>query len=199
MTGLDQARALLQQNALDEAERVLWATIRANEDRVYEAWLRLGELHAARGHLRRAVGAFRRAQELDTRGEYALLLHQAVSTLGQVLHRAGRPFLHPSDELVRTKRLVAGAPLDAPTPDEWLERAKALEPVLSSAGVTALDEARTFVRRGRLEEAYSEQSPSRELELRGGEAARPLADALKALHLAWYEALLEAEEPSPSR
>ena len=58
---IEHAKALLGRNDLAEAEKVLWAVIRGADVRAHEAWLRLGELHAARGHLRRAVGAFRRA------------------------------------------------------------------------------------------------------------------------------------------
>lgn len=194
-TPLETAKALLAQNRLAEAHEVLLAIVRSTDDRVHEAWLRLGELFVARRQLRRAVGAFRRAQELDARGEYAFLLHEAVSSLGQVLHHQGRPFLHPADELVRTRHLVAGTSLVAPTVDAWLRDAEALRGTLPLAGRVALEHAETFVRHGRLDESFSEQSLARELELKAGEAAKSLSDSLRALHLSWYEALLTAEEP----
>ena len=194
-TPLETAKALLAQNRLAEAHEVLWGIVKTTDDRVHEAWLRLGELFVARRQLRRAVGAFRRAQELDARGEYAFLLHEAVSSLGQVLHHQGRPFLHPADELVRTRHLVAGTLLVAPTVDAWLRDAEALRGTLPLAGRVALEHAETFVRHGRLDESFSEQSLARELELKAGEAAKTLSDSLRALHLSWYEALLTAEEP----
>jgi tetratricopeptide (TPR) repeat protein len=194
-TALETAKDLLAQNRLADAHEVLWALVRTTDERVHEAWLRLGELFVARRQLRRAVGAFRRAQELDARGEYAFLLHQAVSSLGQVLHHQGRPFLHPADELVRTRHLVAVTAPAVPTVDAWLRDAEALRGTLPLAGRVALDHAETFVRHGRLDESFSEQSVARELELKAGEAAKPLSDSLRALHLSWYEALLAAEEP----
>lgn len=192
--GLDRAKQLLEQNALEAAELALWDVIRARGERVHEAWLRLGELHAARGQLRRALGAFRRAQALDARGEYAFLLHQAVSTLGQVLHGHRRPFLHPADEHVRLDRLVRGERPESPSPEAWLAQADALAPSLPAAGREALEHAKVFVQAGLLEEPFSEQSPATDLEQKGGAPAAPLARALRDLHLAWYEALLDREE-----
>lgn len=194
-TPLETAKALLAENRLAEAHEVLFAVVRSTDDRVHEAWLRLGELFVARRQLRRAVGAFRRAQELDARGEYAFLLHQAVSSLGQLLHQQGRPFLHPADEFVRTRHLVAGTSPVAPTIDAWLRDAEALRGNLPMAGRVALEHAEAFVRHGRLDESFSEQSPALELDLKAGAAAKSLSDSLRALHLDRYEALLTAEEP----
>lgn len=194
-TALETAKELLSQNRLADAHEVLWGLVRSNDERVHEAWLRLGELFISRRQLRRAVGAFRRAQEVDARGEYAFVLHQAVSSLGQVLHHQARPFLHPADELVRTRHLVAQTSPVVPTVDAWLRDAEALRGTLSPAGRLALEDAETFVRHGRLDESFSELSLARELELKAGEVARPLVDSLRALHLSWYEALLAVEEP----
>lgn len=194
MNELERARALLQRNELVEAEQLLWSVIRGADVRAHEAWLRLGELHAARGHLRRAVGAFRRAQELDARGEYAFVLHEAVSALGQVLHRQQKPFLHPADEFVRNRRAMTKEVVTPPREAEWLEAAEALRPTLNAAGRAALEQAIVFVRGGVLDEPWSEQSLARQLELAAGEEVKSLAESLRSLHLAWYEALLELEE-----
>jgi tetratricopeptide (TPR) repeat protein len=195
MMGLDRAKQLLEQNALEAAELELWQVLRvAGEPRVHEAWLRLGELYASRGHLRRALGAFRRAQALDLRGEYAFLLHQAVSTLGQVLHAHQRPFLHPAEEHVRTERMVRHERVEVPSAEGWLAQADALSPSLPAPAREALEHAKAFVRRGLLDEPFSEQSPASDLEQKGGEPAKALAHALRDLHLAWYEALLERDE-----
>lgn len=192
--GLEDAKRLLERNELDAAEEQLWGIIRGSGERLHEAWLRLGELHAARGQLRRALGAFRRAQTLDQRGEYAFLLHQAVSTLSQVLHSQRKAFLHPADEHVRLERLMRGERPEPPSPEGWLAQADALAPALSMQGREALEEAKAFVHRGLLDEPFSEQSPATVLEQKAGEAARPLARALRDLHLAWYDALLEHDE-----
>ncbi|MDX2009598.1 MAG: hypothetical protein SFW67_05390 [Myxococcaceae bacterium] len=197
MASLEAVKALLAKNALPEAEAQLWELIRSSADRPHEAWLRLGELHAARGHLRRAVGAFRRAMELDARGEYAFVLHQAISTLGQVLHRQRRPFLHPSDETARNRQLVEGLPFTAPAVEGLAARAQALASQVPAAGRAAVSSVLDFFARGGLDEAVSEQSPARELEQHGGEAARSLAQEVRALHLAWYDTLLAREEPLP--
>jgi len=194
-TPIETAKELLSQNRLTDAHDALWALVRSTDARVHEAWLRLGELFVARRQLRRAVGAFRRAQELDARGEYAFVLHQVVSSLGQVLHQQARPFLHPADELVRTRHLVAQTSPVVPAVDAWLRDAEALRGTLPSAGRGALEHAQAFVRHGRLDESFSEQSLARELELKAGEPAKALADSLRALHVSWYEALLAAEEP----
>lgn len=191
---IEHAKALLGRNDLAEAEKVLWAVIRGAHVRAHEAWLRLGELHAARGHLRRAVGAFRRAQELDARGEYAFVLHEGVSALGQVLHRQRKPFLHPADEFVRNRRLMTGEVVTAPREAAWLEAAEALLPTLNAAGRAALEQAIGFVRGGVLDEPWSEQSLSRQLEISAGEEVKALAESLRALHLHWYALLLDLEE-----
>lgn len=195
MVSLDGVKALLAKNALREAESQLWELIRMGAERPHEAWLRLGEVYAARGHLRRAVGAFRRAMELDARGEYAFVLHQGISTLGQVLHRQRRPFLHPSDETARNRQLVEGAPFTAPPVEALRAEAQALASHVPPAGRAALSSVLDFLARGDLDEAVSEQSPARELEQHGGEASGALAQKVRALHLAWYDALLAREEP----
>ena len=81
-----------------------------NEEMNRDAWKKLGEDHLARGHLRRALGAFRRALEVDVRGEQSFELHQLASVTAQVLSQRGSFFLHPSDDTVRSRWLEAGAP-----------------------------------------------------------------------------------------
>jgi tetratricopeptide (TPR) repeat protein len=197
MSSLEVVKQLLARNALAEAEVLLWALLREGDGRSHEAWLRLGEIHAARGHLRRAVGAFRRAMELDARGEHSFVLHQAISTLGQVLHRQRKPFLHPSDETVRNRHLLAGQPFVAPTVEAVRAALEALAPSVPASGRAALTSAITFLARGALDESVSEQSPARELEQHGGDAARDLALEVRAVHLAWYDAMLAREESVP--
>lgn len=75
-----------------------------------DAWRAAGEAHLAQGRLRRALGAFRRAVEVDERGEQSFALHQLTSVATQVLSQRGAFFLHPDDETVRSRWLEAGAP-----------------------------------------------------------------------------------------
>lgn len=75
-----------------------------------DEWKKAGEAHLARGQLRRALGAFRRALEVDARGEQSFALHQLASVTAQVLSQRGAFFLHPSDDTVRSRWLEAGAP-----------------------------------------------------------------------------------------
>ena len=49
-----------------------------------DEWKKAGEAHLARGQLRRALGAFRRALEVDARGEQSFALHQLASVTAQV-------------------------------------------------------------------------------------------------------------------
>lgn len=192
---MDEVDGLLREGRLREAEALVWQAIRERRDPAHPWWLRLGELFASRGQLRRALGAFRRAQELDQRGERAFVLHQAVSTLGQLLHRQRRPFLHPDDETSRSKRLTAGASLEPVDEAAFRAQVQALLPVVSAPGVAALESALRFLESAGLDEAHSEQSPAKELERCAEDAVRALASPLRAIHLARYEALLDLEEP----
>ncbi len=82
---------------------------------------------------------------------------------------------------------------------EVIAMAEALRPTLPEAGRAAVDEVLERLRPGVLDEGLSEQSLSRDLEQRAGPAAANLVEAVRSLQLAWYEALLDAEEPNPLR
>jgi hypothetical protein len=200
---LERIQRQLADHRLNEAEALLWdGLFDPSSARPHELWLRLGEVFASRSQLRRAVGAFRRAQEVDARGEYAFVLHTALSSLGQVLHLHHKPFLHPADDAVRTRRLLSARPPPAPVHaplEEVVAAALALRPTLPEAGRAAVDEVVERLRPGVLDEGLSEQSLSRDLEQRAGPAAASLVEAVRAVQLAWYEALLDAEEPNPRR
>jgi hypothetical protein len=75
-----------------------------------DEWRAKGEGFLQQGQLRRALGAFRRAAELDTRGDQSLALFQLIDAATQVLSQRGQYFLHPSDETLRSRWLEAGAP-----------------------------------------------------------------------------------------
>lgn len=136
------------------------------------AWRAAGEAHLAKGRLRRALGAFRRALEVDVRGEQSFALHQLASVTAQVLSQRGAFFLHPSDDTVRSRWLEAGAP-QRPEPDFTALTKDAAEPLRS-----------IFTER-RLPAGLADQV------LTTDESAR---DAVLWL----YEALLEREEPVTS-
>lgn len=75
-----------------------------------DEWRARGEQFLKAGQLRRALGAFRRAAELDTRGEQSFTLHQYCDAAVAVLSQRGQYFLHPSDETLRSRWLEQGAP-----------------------------------------------------------------------------------------
>jgi hypothetical protein len=81
-----------------------------------DEWKQAAHDALAKGHLRRALGAFRRALELDRRGDQSFELHQLISAATQVLSQRGAYYLHPSDETARSRWVEAGSP-PLPTPD----------------------------------------------------------------------------------
>ncbi len=93
---LNAGRIHLKAKRIDEAE-VCFA--RAGDSfRPHEAWLHLGEIHATRGHLRRALGAWRRAAGLDTKREYSEALQRGITTVGNALLQQKKYFPHVDDD-----------------------------------------------------------------------------------------------------
>ncbi len=133
-----------------------------------DAWKKAGEDHLARGQLRRALGAFRRALEVDVRGEQSFELHQLASVTAQVLSQRGAFFLHPSDDTVRSRWLEAGAPQRA-------------EPDFNALAQNAEGELQAVLTERTLSAKFSGQLLAKDEERR---------DAVLWL----YEALLAAEE-----
>ncbi len=190
---LNRARVRLTLQQLDAADEDLRIALRGDCWRPHEVLVRLGELAAARGHLRRALGFFRRAVERDARGEYAFSLHQAVQTLGSVLLQQGRYFPHVHEDSLRVQQLERSAEPVAPQPLGALAaRAQHLQevPALKEAceGVRRCAEARVLVA------TSADQSFALQLEQHGGESARRLAADWRAAQLALYEELLAREE-----
>jgi len=196
-----EADAAWQRKALGPAHDALARLIQQRDfPRPHEAWLRLGEVHAARGHLRRALGAFRRAQEVDRRGESTKVTFQAVGALTHVLHQHQRFILHVFDEAARSRALEAGVPLiTRDTPREPLSmlaaRARALRRDLREAAHTALDAIAELADAKALLPKWTDQSPCSELEQHGGEEGRALAASWRVAQAELYEELLEREEP----
>lgn len=139
------------------------------------------EAHLARGHLRRALGAFRRSLELDLRGEQSFELHQLISACAQVLSARGAYFLHPSDETERNRRLESGVTAQA-TPD--------FAALSEQARQLGLDELATRLSDQRLPPGFADQPLVNTV----GDFAQQARDA----QLWLYEALLAREEPAPA-
>ena len=93
-------RIHLKAKRIDEAEDCFSRAL--NSFRPHEAWLHLGEIHATRGHLRRALGAWRRAAVLDTRREYGEVLERGITTVGNALLQHHKYFLHADDDALLT-------------------------------------------------------------------------------------------------
>lgn len=148
-----------------------------------DAWRAAGAAHLAQGHLRRALGAFRRALEQDLRGEQSFELHQLISVATQVLAQRGAYYLHPSDETQRSLWLEQGAPpLSPPDFPALAARASALEQDSLASVFTAQ----------RLSPGLADQPL---ISAVPDEAFKGLARA----GLLWlYEALLAREEPLTS-
>ena len=157
----------------------------------HAGWLAMGETHLASGRLRRALSAFRRAQQTATRGENAFSLHTHVNALATVLLQQHKFFLHLHDE---AKQMVRRAPVavDLKAVGRVAAEAKAsLKPEVHSAldGIVACASA------GQLLPEYADQSFVVDLESHGGEAAKPLIDQWLDAERWLYETLLNAEEP----
>ncbi len=164
--------------------------------REHEGWLRLGEAHLGRGRLRRALGAFRRAQQTDRRGEYSFQLQSAVNALSTVLVQRGQFFLHLHDEDRLRTRAEANA---APTDVDWValaRDAREAQPALPAAARSALDVVRACAEARALSPELADRSAALELELHGGEAHGLLwANRWLDAEFVLYRALLDREEP----
>lgn len=190
-------RMHLAAKRLDDAEREFSQAL--GSFRPHEAWLHLGEIHASRGHLRRALGAFRRAAEVDKRGEYSFVLHQGASTLGNYLYQQKKYFLHPhedsllSQELERPRDEQARVP---PTLEEVAATARELRGQLQGELPDVCHGIERCAAQGTLLPEYADQSLAQRLEASGLEPAVALARAWREVQLALYDELLDREEPS---
>lgn len=101
-------------------------------------WLAQGEAHVSRGHLRRALSAFRKSQQVDLRGEQSFAQHTAINALTSMLLQQNKFFLNINDEQTLFERThhvalteidFTGLTTEAPSADlaECL-RARALLP-----------------------------------------------------------------------
>lgn len=147
-----------------------------------DAWRAKGQQHLEAGRLRRALGAFRRALELDLRGDQSFQLHQLCDVTTQVLSHRGLYFLHPSDETLRHRRLAQGTlPGEQP----------ALHALATEVHALGHDELAACLR------AQTLRAGLAGLDLTSGLPPEVSARARDA-QLWLYEALLDREEPVTS-
>lgn len=179
--------------------------------RPIDCHLRLGEIAARRGQLRRALGHFRRGAELDGSGGYMQALLAGVQACGGALLQAERYFLHALDEARRQVALESGVRTPRPTSRRSLaKRARALLPRLSDPSLqdarAAVEQVLVVAEVGALPAKFADDSPALVLELAAGAAATPdeLREPLQALASRWigvqrslYDELLALEEPEP--
>ncbi|MBL8922766.1 MAG: tetratricopeptide repeat protein [Myxococcaceae bacterium] len=199
---LNLGRLAVKQERWDDAIGQLTLAVQSRDCwRPHEAWTRLGELHAARGHLRRALGALRRAAERDDAHEYTAALVEQVGRLGHALHSRRRFVLHAVDEQHRNQALEdrrSGVPLDAP-PEPLSSLAARARSLLETAALelrAALEAIIEQASERALLPRWSDQSPSFDLERLGGPAERALATDWRVALFDLYDELLDREEPA---
>lgn len=179
--------------------------------RAAEAHLRLGELLARRGRLRRALGHLRRSAELDTPGALGSLLAPAVQAVGQALLGAGRYLLHALDEARRSAELEAGSSPPSPGSTRALaRRARELLPRLGDPALApvhaAVQQVLACAEADELLPQYADRSPTLVLELASASAATPdplraelhaIAERWIAVQRSLYDQLIGREESEP--
>jgi tetratricopeptide (TPR) repeat protein len=189
-------RIHLKARRIDEAEEHFrWALTCF---RAHEAWLHLGEIHATRGHLRRALGAFRRAVEVDQHGEYTQPLHQAINAIGNNLLQQKKYFLHAhedsflSQDQERARDLLSLLP---PSFEELARRARDVRPTVLGDLSTDCQAIERCAAEATLFPEYADQSLWARLEQFGPSPAKQLARDWRAAQFVLYQELLEREEP----
>lgn len=189
-------RIHLAAKRIDQAEEAFSGALHCF--RPHEAWLHLGEIHATRGHLRRALGAFRRAVEHDGRGEYTEPLHRAINVLGNTLLQQKKYFLHAHEDsaLSQEKERRRDPPARIPQPLETLAaRARDLCPTVLGALATDCDAIERCAREAMLLPEFADQSLWARLHEFGPGPAAELARDWRDAQFALYDELLDREEP----
>jgi tetratricopeptide (TPR) repeat protein len=189
-------RIHLAAKRIDEAEEHFSAALTCF--RPHEAWLHLGEIHATRGHLRRALGAFRRAAELDARGEYTQPLHQAITAIGNALLQQQKYFLHAQDDslLSQGQEQARDAPTRLPPSlEELAALARDVRPTVLGELSSDCEAIERCAHEARLLPEYSDKSLWSRLEEFGPKPAKALARDWRAAQMMLYEELLDREEP----
>ena len=189
---LNFGRIHLKAKRIDEAEGAFSEAVRSF--RPHEAWLHLGEIHATRGHLRRALGAWRRATVLDTRREYSEALDRGINTVGNGLRQRHQYFPHAADDalLARAPERMSGLSFD-----ELAALARDVRPTVSGDLATDCAAIERCAHEKVLLPEYSDHALWERLEKFGPKPAVHLAREWRAAQLLLYEELLELEEPNP--
>jgi tetratricopeptide (TPR) repeat protein len=193
---LNLGRLHLKARRIDEAETHFRAALTCF--RPHEAWLHLGEIYATRLHLRRAVGAFRRAAEVDRRGEYTQPLHQAISVYGNQLLRHRKYFLHADDDSMLSQEQERLRDLPSRLPPSFQELAALARDVRPtvlgelSADCQAIERCAFDAT---LWPEYADQALWARLEKFGSGPAKELGREWRAAQFVLYEELLDREEP----
>lgn len=193
---LNLGRIHLKARRLDEAETHFRRALTCF--RPHEAWLHLGEIHATRLQLRRALGAFRRAAEVDPRGEYTQPLHQAITVYGNQLLRHRKYFLHADDDSVLSQEQERPQDLPSRLPPSFAElaaHARNVRPTVLgelSADCQAIERCATDAT---LHPEYADQALWARLEKFGPDPAKQLGREWRAAQFVLYEELLDREEP----
>ena len=181
---------------IDQAEEAFSGAL--HSFRPHEAWLHLGEIHATRGHLRRALGAFRRAVEHDGRGEYTEPLHRAINVTGNTLLQQKKYFLHAHEDsaLSQERERRSRPPARIPQPlEELAARARDLRPTVLGALATDCDAIERCAREAMLLPEFADQSLWARLHEFGTPPAAELARDWRDAQFALYDELLDREEP----
>jgi tetratricopeptide (TPR) repeat protein len=205
---LNRGRVLIKLGEHDQAEDAFATALRSQCFRPAEAHYRLAALAERRGHLRRALGHYRRAIELGA-GDLTDEASQAVQRCGTALVTRGAFFLHALDDNFRSRndsdeqpRPRALTQLVARVRHELAAIPEQPDDIPISAGRAGLMAAETCFKEQHLAPGWADQSPTVALELmatrftgRRHDELRELADDVRRAWLALYEELLEREEP----
>ena len=185
----------MQATELKSAEQQVWQQLRNGGAQSHALWLKAGEFAAAHNNLRRALGCWRRALEVDFRGEKTVVLHEGIATLSQVLLQQKKYFLHVHEDSVRQQWLAtANAPVLVNPPKAELEAAllAARESRPSLQGI--IDQARRCVARQQFEDTLADVSLVLDLKNAGLVA---VAAQFQQFQLWYVDSLLNRQEPLP--
>lgn len=195
-THLNLARVHLKSQRIELGEHALLNALRAHEPhRPHEGWLLLGEVHRSRGHLRRALGAYRRSFELDPGGELKAQVEPRIAAVAGALQQAGKYFLHAVEDSLRAQAWQSGS-IDWSLPITLRELSRFAEAARFQVPEdAALQLIAKVCDTARLPADSADRSAAVELEQLG--VSPELVSAWRATQLALYGELLALEEPSP--
>ncbi|MCY1013026.1 tetratricopeptide repeat protein [Nannocystis pusilla] len=192
-----------------EAESALRLALRCGCFRPGEAHYRLAGLQERRGHLRRALGHYRRAFEVGA-AEFRQDAAGGVVRCGNALHHRGAFFVH-ADEQIRLATVDREQRRPRPIAEVLVEVRRELARVPEESADSQLQVGRLGLLAAEacfsghvLEPRWTDQSPALAIELLAtcftGErhdALRRVAEDVRRIWLELYDELLAREEPDP--